>query len=107
MFAEDMTASTNSQLWSDDLGAYGFALDDQKNRSMLSAAFPIRASIANATQAGLSLQSLSDPFFRIDIKIQHRYQTIRKLNCHQTSKVRHGGVGTIAELANFRHFDLD
>jgi hypothetical protein len=66
--AEHMTASINSQLWSDDLGTYVFALDDQKNHSILSAAFPIRASIANATQANLSLQSLSDLFLRIGYK---------------------------------------
>jgi hypothetical protein len=66
--AEHMTASINSQLWSDDLGTYVFALDDQKNHSILSAAFPIRAGIANATQASLSLQSLSDLFLRIGYK---------------------------------------
>ena len=66
--ADEMTAAINTQLWSDSLGTYVFALDDQKNHSILSAAFPIRAGITNATQANLAIQSLSDLFLQIGYK---------------------------------------
>jgi hypothetical protein len=65
---ESMSSAINSQLWSDELGTYVFALDDQKNHSILSAAFPIRAGIANATQADLAIKSLSDLYLRIGYK---------------------------------------
>ena len=66
--AESMSSAINSQLWSDALGTYVFALDDQKNHSILSAAFPIRAGIANATQADLAVKSLSDLYLKIGYK---------------------------------------
>lgn len=66
--ANGMTAAINTKLWSDDLGTYVFALDNQKNHSVLSAAFPIRAGIANDTQAKLAIQSLSDLFLQIGYK---------------------------------------
>lgn len=66
--AEGMSSAINSRLWSDDLGTYVFALDDQRNHSILSAAFPIRAGIANATQADLAVRSLSDLYLRIGYK---------------------------------------
>lgn len=66
--AEDMSMAINVKLWSNDLGTYVFALDDQKNHSILSAAFPIRAGITNATQAELAVKSLSDMFLKIGYK---------------------------------------
>lgn len=65
---DDMTVAINSHLWSDSLSTYVFALDNQKNHSILSAAFPIRAGIANDTQANLAIQSLSDLFLQIGYK---------------------------------------
>lgn len=66
--ARDMDDAINSKLWSNDLGTYVFSLDDQKNHSILSAAFPIRAHTTSATQAELAVRSLSDLFLRIGYK---------------------------------------
>ena len=66
--AQTMSKAIDSKLWSDSLGTYAFALDDLKNHSILSTAFPIRAGIANSTQARLSIQSLSDLFLQIGYK---------------------------------------
>lgn len=65
--AEDMTNAINT-LWSNDLGTYVFGLDDRRNHSILSAAFPIRAGVTNATQAELAVQSLDDLFLEIGYK---------------------------------------
>jgi hypothetical protein len=65
---DSMAAAINTKLWSNTLGTYVFALDDQKNHSVLSAAFPIRAGITNATQANLAIESLSDLFLKIGYK---------------------------------------
>ena len=66
--ARSMSDALNSKLWSDDLGTYAFALHDQINHSILLAAFPIRAGIANTTQAALSIQSLSELFLQLGYK---------------------------------------
>ncbi|KAF2164441.1 glycoside hydrolase family 78 protein [Zasmidium cellare ATCC 36951] len=65
---DSISTKINQKLWSDDLGTYIFALDDPGNYSLLSAAFPIRAGIANTSQATRSIQSLSNLFLNIGYK---------------------------------------
>lgn len=66
--AQNMSNTINSKLWSDSLGTYQFALNDTVNYSLLSAAFPIRAGIANTTQATRAIQSLAGLFVDIGYK---------------------------------------
>lgn len=66
--ARNMSATINAKLWSDSLGTYAFSLDNLTDYSLLSAAFPIRAGIANTTQATRAVESLSDLFINIGYK---------------------------------------
>lgn len=64
----NISTTINQKLWSDSLGTYTFALDDPGDYSLLSAAFPIRAGIADTTQATRAIQSLSSLFLNIGYK---------------------------------------
>ena len=56
------------KLWSDKLGTFAIALNNQTDNSILSAAFPIRAGLANTTQATSAVKSLGDLFLNIGYK---------------------------------------
>ena len=66
--SENLSSEINSQLWSNDLGAYSLSLTELQYTSALATAFTIRAGIANASQATSSIENLSDLFYLIGYK---------------------------------------
>jgi hypothetical protein len=59
----NISTAINSQLWSDDLGAYAVSLADLTDASMLGIAFSIRSGIASADQATRSIAALDEQLF--------------------------------------------
>lgn len=68
LLAQNISSAINENLWSEALGTYILSLDDHTNHSLLSTTFPIRAGIANSSQATRAIQRLSALFVNIGYK---------------------------------------